>query len=207
MKSIIPYEHDIKFDTKIAEITSISLEHEDKITEDGIMGDFIVSGDYKVHNISVNKEEFKYRLPFSVELPDRVIKESICYDVTDFTYDIKNDDILTVKIELSISYDEIEDDLDIIDVIENDLERDNEEDNIENEMELDANDNQQIVMNNITNNVDTYVNYHVYNIKDNDNIDDIAKTYNSTVDLIKNYNDVDEFNEGVKIIIPEDINE
>ena len=202
MKNIIPYEHDIKFDTKISEITSISLEHEDKITPDGIMGDFIISGDYKTHNISVNKEEFKYRLPFSVELPDRVINDSIKYDITDFTYDIKDDDTLTVKIELSLSYDEIEEidnKEDIIDVIEDTIERDEE-----NEIEVTNHDN---IINNINNNVDTYINYHVYNIKLNDNLDDIAKTYNSSKEIIMEYNNIEELKEGMKIIIPEEINE
>ena len=108
MKTIIPYEHDIKFDTKIAEITSISLEHEDKLTDNEIMGDFIISGDYKVHAISVNREEFKYRLPFSIELADNLIRDSINYDVSDFTYDIKDNNILTVKIEMTLNAEEVE---------------------------------------------------------------------------------------------------
>jgi hypothetical protein len=108
MKTIIPYEKEIKFDTKIAEITSISLEHEDKILDNEIMGDFIVSGDYKVHSISVNKEPFKYRLPFSIELGDNLIHDSITYDINDFTYDIKNNDTLIVKIEVSLEADEVE---------------------------------------------------------------------------------------------------
>ena len=108
MKTIIPYEHDIKFDTKIAEITSISLEREDKLTDTEILGDFIISGDYKVHSISVNKEQFKYRLPFSIELSDNLIRDSINYDVSDFTYDIKDNNILTVKIEMTLNAEEVE---------------------------------------------------------------------------------------------------
>ena len=108
MKTIISYEHDIKFDTKIAEITSISLEREDKLLDNEINGDFIISGDYKVHSISVNKEQFKYRLPFSIELADNIIRDSINYDVSDFTYDIKDNNILTVKIEMTLNAEEVE---------------------------------------------------------------------------------------------------
>ena len=140
MKTIIPYEHDIKFDTKIAEITSISLEREDKLTDTEIVGDFIISGDYKVHSISVNKEQFKYRLPFSIELSDNLIRDSISYDVSDFTYDIKDNNILTVKIEMTLNAEEVEPEP--VEVIEDmpvdSLQRGPEESTTEISPELDA---------------------------------------------------------------------
>ena len=140
MKTIIPYEHDIKFDTKIAEITSISLEREDKLTDTEIVGDFIISGDYKVHSISVNKEQFKYRLPFSIELSDNLIRDSINYDVSDFTYDIKDNNILTVKIEMTLNAEEVEPEP--VEVIEDmpvdSLQRGPEESTTEISPELDA---------------------------------------------------------------------
>ena len=49
MKMSIPYEKEIVFNTKIAEITSISLEYEANVLDDDIEGEFIVSGDYKIH--------------------------------------------------------------------------------------------------------------------------------------------------------------
>ncbi len=140
MKTIIPYEHDIKFDTKIAEITSISLEREDKLTDTEIVGDFIISGDYKVHSISVNKEQFKYRLPFSIELSDNLIRDSINYDVSDFTYDIKDNNILTIKIEMTLNAEEVEPEP--VEVIEDmpvdSLQRGPEESTTEISPELDA---------------------------------------------------------------------
>ena len=74
MKMSIPYEKEIVFNTKIAEITSISLEYEANVLDDDIEGEFIVSGDYKIHELSVNKEPFKYRIPFSVSLTDDIKK-------------------------------------------------------------------------------------------------------------------------------------
>ena len=44
MKKIVPFTKDIKFNTKIYEITSISLEENYNCTEDTIDGEFIVSG-------------------------------------------------------------------------------------------------------------------------------------------------------------------
>ena len=107
MKTIIPYKKEIEFPTKIAEITSISLEQEINLTEEELTGDFIVSGDYKVHSISLNKEPFKYRIPFEVELADNIIRDSIKYEINDFTYDIKDDNKLVVEIELALEGEEV----------------------------------------------------------------------------------------------------
>ena len=46
MNCIIPYTKEIPFNSKIKEITSISLEHEMNINEGEILGNFIVSGEY-----------------------------------------------------------------------------------------------------------------------------------------------------------------
>ena len=60
MKQTIPFVKDISFNSKIAEITSISLEHNLKMeNDDSVVGTFIVSGKYKVNQISINEEEFK----------------------------------------------------------------------------------------------------------------------------------------------------
>lgn len=102
MDKTIPFSNDIIFKTKIAEITSISLEHNVDFSDHEISGNFIISGDYKTHEVSVNKEPFNYNLPFSVELPDNVIKDSINFDISDFTYDIIGDETLRVNIEFNV---------------------------------------------------------------------------------------------------------
>ncbi len=102
MKSIVPYQKEIKFKSKIAEICSISLEHDLNIKENDIEGNFIVSGEYKSHELSVNKEPFNYKLPFSIEITDNIIKESIDFEINDFTYEIISDDTLKVDIEFTV---------------------------------------------------------------------------------------------------------
>ena len=206
MKNIIPYEHDIKFDTKIYEILSISLEHEDKILDDSIVGNFIVNGEYKTHNISINKEEFEYKIPFEIELSDNIIKDSISYDISDFTYDIKGDDTLTLKIELELNYEELDERFDkILDDIEI-----NNENEIKKEINNDevSNDNDtNVIFNNTLNNNNTYVNYHVYNVLEDDDIINIASKFNSSKELIMEYNNLEELNKGMKIIVPEVLDE
>ena len=66
MKNVIPFTKEIIFKSNIAEISSISLEHEYTIEDDKICGNFIVSGDYKSHELSINKDLFKYNKDFSV---------------------------------------------------------------------------------------------------------------------------------------------
>lgn len=216
MKTIIPYEHDIKFKTKIAEITSISLEHEDSIKDTEIMGDFIISGDYKIHSISVNKEPFNYRLPFSVELADNLIRDSITYDVSDFTYDIKEPDILTVKIELTLNAEEVEVEDEHVNIIPKEVkdpvELDRELDNIidtDNTVTTNnSNDlSKDVIMNNVTNSANTYITYNVHVVKDIDTIDTICSNYKISKDTLEEYNNIQDLKTGDKLIIPDSIDE
>lgn len=103
MKSIVPYTKNIEFTSKIAEICSISLEHELNLGASDIEGTFIVSGEYKSHEVSINKEPFNYKLPFTLEITEDIIKESIDFEITDFTYEILKDQILKVNIEFCVT--------------------------------------------------------------------------------------------------------
>ena len=108
MKQIIPFVKDVVFKDKIAMITSISLEHEEKVLDGEISGDFVIYGDYKVHADTTEKELFKYRLPFTAILPDNIDKNSVIVDIKDFTYDLKEEDVVTVSIDFSVEGEEIE---------------------------------------------------------------------------------------------------
>ena len=107
MDFVIPYTKEITFKTKIAEIYSISLEHEMDINDNEILGNFIVSGEYKTHELSVNKEPFEYTLPFSIDIADNINKDTIVFEITDFTYEILKNDTLKIIIELSLKGAEI----------------------------------------------------------------------------------------------------
>ena len=108
MRMIVPYEKEITFNTKIAQISSISLEYEANVLESDLSGDFIVSGEYKIHEVSVNKEPFKYRLPFSISLDDDLIRDSLKYDIYNFTYEVKDEDTLKVNIEFLLEGEVVE---------------------------------------------------------------------------------------------------
>lgn len=103
MKQIISFKKDIPFNTKIGEITSISLEHSLKMVElDHIAGEFVVSGDYKVTDISINREPFSYNLPFDITLDTKYNIDKAKIDVDDFYYEITNSQVLNVNIDVLI---------------------------------------------------------------------------------------------------------
>lgn len=103
MKKIIPFSKNIKFNTKIYEITSISLENTLSIEDNGeISGEFIVSGDYKMNDTSINTEPFIYGLPFNITLDEYYDTDKIKIDIDDFKYEIINEEVLKVDIDVMI---------------------------------------------------------------------------------------------------------
>ncbi len=102
MKNIIPFKKDVIFKTNINEITSISLENTLSIKDDTISGDFIVSGEYKVSDKSTTVEPFELKLPFEIVIDDRYNTEKAIIDIDDFYYEIVNDNVLSVSIDVLI---------------------------------------------------------------------------------------------------------
>ncbi len=107
MKTIVPFTKEINLDSKVAEITSISLEYEMHIEDDDLEGNFIVSGEYRAHEISINTEPFCYRLPFSVEIGSTIDRSSVNFEIVDFNYELQGSDSLKVDIEFSVDAEEL----------------------------------------------------------------------------------------------------
>ncbi|HHT38617.1 MAG TPA: LysM peptidoglycan-binding domain-containing protein [Mollicutes bacterium] len=111
MKQIISFKKDIPFNTKIGEITSISLEHNLKmVDQDLIAGEFLVSGDYKITDASINREPFSFNLPFDIALDTKYNIENAKIDIDDFYYEIEDDQIMKVNVDVLIDGIEILDD-------------------------------------------------------------------------------------------------
>lgn len=103
MKKIIPFKKDIIFKTNISEIASISLDHTLHMeNNNSISGDFTVSGDYKMTESSVNVEPFSYNLPFDITMDERYQVDGASVDINDFYYEIVNENVLSVNIEVAI---------------------------------------------------------------------------------------------------------
>lgn len=107
MNLIIPFTKEVKFNSNIAEILSISLEHEYTVNESELLGNFLISGEYKSHEVSVNRESFEYVLPFSVNLTAPIDENTLDFAIEDFTYDVINNNTLKVDIEYSLKAEEV----------------------------------------------------------------------------------------------------
>ena len=102
MNCKIPFTKDIPFEKKLYEITSISLEHEFKVEDDLLKGNFIISGDFKSHEVSINKEAFSYILPFEITLSENIDPKTIEFMIEDFTYEVLDNNILRVNIDFNV---------------------------------------------------------------------------------------------------------
>ena len=107
MKSVIPFTKELDFNAKVQEITSISLEREFSVEDGSVVGNLFVTGDYKSHEISVNVTPFSFKIPFTIEIPDNLDKDSITIEISDFAYDMVDDSKITVHIELELEGNEI----------------------------------------------------------------------------------------------------
>lgn len=215
MNCIIPFTKDVKFKSNIAEILSVSLEHDYTANETEVLGNFTISGEYKTHEVSVNKEHFEYVLPFSVNMTNKIDTNSVNFEVQDFTYEVIDNDTLRVNIEYSINADEVkgeeplfkqveEPTLDnLLDEIDREVEEPKEEINEERDISEEAKDT---ILNNINDNDDVYVTYHIHEMKETDTVESICLKYNTSDSILGEYNDLSTLTLGDKIIIPE-INE
>ena len=102
MKKIIPFKKDINFKTNISEVTSISLEHHLSFNNNDIIGEFIISGDYKVSDKSLTVEPFEFNIPFEIMLDDIYDTSSACVDIDDFYYEIIDNSILSISIDVCV---------------------------------------------------------------------------------------------------------
>ena len=216
MNCIIPFTKDVKFKSNIAEILSVSLEHDYTANETEVLGNFTISGEYKVHEVSVNKEHFEYVLPFSVNMTNKIDTNSVNFEVQDFTYEVIDNDTLRVNIEYSINADEVKEEetlfkqveeptLDnLLDEIDREVEEEpKEEINEERDISEEAKDT---ILNNINDSDDVYVTYHIHEMKETDTVESICLKYNTSDSMLGEYNDLSTLTLGDKIIIPE-INE
>jgi len=107
MEQIIPFQKDIIFKTKVNEVTSISLEHTLKLEDDmSVAGEFEIQGTYKMSDVSED-DDFHYTLPFDIVLDHRYQPSDVTIDIDDFYYEIIDNEVLRVHIDVYVSGEEI----------------------------------------------------------------------------------------------------
>ena len=249
MNCKIPFTKDINFEKKLYEITSISLEHEIKVEDNTLKGNFIISGDFKSHEVSVNKEPFSYILPFEIALTDNIDETTIEFMIEDFTYEVIKNSILRVNIDFNVigstkeineEQEETTEDLfrkpdieplelntidnpeDIREIIkeetdnridkieEQEKEIINEESNTmieeepkETQTEVISSKTSEDIINNISTTNDEYATYHIHMVTDGESVETICTMYNSNMNILSEYNDLNNLSPGDKLIIPD----
>ena len=229
MKNIIPFKKDVIFKTNLSEITSISLENTLTLKDDTISGDFIISGDYKVSDKSTTVEPFELNIPFEIVLDDRFDTKRATIDIDDFYYEIVNNNVLSVSIDVLVDHlqekplvelEELVDVTPVRTVIDYEEEDEMEkvitknevieERCIEEEEELPKRDDTKVeieekinsIFNNSTFSDEVYVTYNVFILRDGDTLDSIIEKYNITKEELEKYNDLSNLQLGDKLIIP-----
>ncbi len=101
MKKVISFEKELDFPTMIGEITSISLDQDiEFLDSSSAAGKLIVSGGYKLTEASTLIEDFKYDIPVEITLTEKLDLSTTKISISDFNYEIINDDILKCNIDL-----------------------------------------------------------------------------------------------------------
>ena len=201
MDKIIPFKKDIIFKTNLSEITSISLEH--NLNKEGISeisGNFVISGQYKIADTSVDVEDFSYELPFSINLDEKYILDKAEIDIDDFYYEIVNDSVLSVNIDVIVTNLEeriVEKELvEELEPVRKEIMEVNDEMKLEEKVEeprcIEDEDIPNTLFDNISTFGETYKSYKVYIVREGDTLETILEKYNKTKEEIEEYNDLNE---------------
>ncbi len=103
MKKIVSFDKEILFPTMIGEITAISLDHTlSFLSKNDVEGEFIIHGRYKMTEASTIEEDFTYKLPVEIALSETFDLDTAKIDIDDFSYEILDEEILKVKIDVLI---------------------------------------------------------------------------------------------------------
>ncbi len=248
-------DKELTFKNNIYEIISLSIEHSYDVVRSNCKGEFILSGEYRQHEVSINKEDFSFRIPFEAELRSNINMDSIEVDINDFSYEL-NDNILEVHIEYlvrgeqsliefekEVDLDEFlqNNDAEVIDLSEEEIkepeeeiddeildEKDKSEDekiiekfsqelpvlnedrHLEEEPELEerikiTEEDKSTIINSI-NSEESFITYHVHTVIPSDTFESICALYNTNLNELKKYNNVDELILNMKLIIPDEEN-
>lgn len=213
MKKVVPFKKEVVFDTNIDEINSISLEYEISKKESNLIsGKFIVSGDYKMTSTGSNLDAFNYELPFNINIDKKYDIDGAEIDINDFYYEVVDNKILSINIEL------------VLDKIEEMFVNDayNKEETMDRCIEPEGNasenmDKQEAFLEEVNENVagdkikslfdnldadENYSTYKIHIVRENDTIESIMVDYEITKESLGEYNNLSDIKIGDKLIIP-----
>lgn len=214
MKKTIAFEKQLAFKTNLNEITSIALENTLKCEENTVEGDLIINGTYKITETSINVENFEFTIPMNIEIDNKYITKEIQIDISNFYYEVLNNNTLKVNIEILL--DNLIEKLEENKIPKEELpiqeERCIEEPDIPEEIEpIEVpktikeevkTETKEIDIFKTIEDQEEYATYHVYIIRKEDTLETIMNKYNITKEKLSEYNNINEIKLGDKIIIP-----
>lgn len=211
MKKIYSLKKEVVFKTNIYDILSIALDKKFSIDGYAIKGQFIINGEYLIRENE--SDDFNIDIPYLNYIEDTYDISKIKIDVDDFYYEIKDSNKLVINIDIVVDgLEEVEriceyeeEELDIVDKLELELEE---------EMPVKEIPTKEIPTKEIETNVvyqkentdmeikKNFTTYRVYIVRDGDTIQDIVERYSVSIELLKEYNVINDIKVGDKIIIP-----
>ena len=210
MKKKVTFEKSIEFPTMIGEVSEISLDHKLKfVDESSVEGHLLLTGKYKMTEASRLEEDFNYEIPCEIALTEKLDLNTTNVEISDFYYEIENENILVCHIELLVEGLELLDEEEVV------LERECDGDKVEEkeiEIPVIEEEKEEIVeepvetinslFSNLDDENDKYGTFVVYIVRQNETINSIIEKYHTTIDELEKYNDLKEINIGTKLIIP-----
>lgn len=199
MKKLVPFKKEVEFNTEVAEITSISLEHTlQKVEENFVSGDLVLTGEYKIVDVSVNTEKFSFNLPFDIDIDKHYDTSELVIDIDDFYYELKDS---KMNVNITILLDRLEEKIiekKEVEVLNREVVEVEENPKVELE---DSRDNVSDIFSNLDSD-QAYRTYKVYIVRENDTIEQILEQFKVTKEELENYNDLSSITVGLKLIIP-----
>ena len=215
MKKKVTFEKSIEFPTMIGEICEISLDQELKFTnESNVEGDLLLTGKYKMTEASRLEEDFSYKIPTEIALTEKVDLNTTNIEISDFYYEIENENILICHIELTIEGLELLEEDNIVlerecdgdDMVTKEIEipvLETKEEIIEDDKkEIDSTEPINSLFSNLDDEKDRYGAFIVYMVRNDETVNSIIEKYHTTIEELEKYNDLKEINLGTKLIIP-----
>ena len=238
MKKTVSFSKDLEFPMKIGEITQITLEDDLKfINQNSIEGKFLIAGKYKMTEASRLEEEFSFNLPVEISIEENCDLNTCKVSITDFNYEVVDEDILRANIDVLIEGVEIIDEEEINRECDGEEKEDEEKeiptknekddnvdfevkeknidyidmpkeiDNEEKNEEIEIDSDTNSLFSNLNDDEDSFSTYSIYIMREGDTLEKVMEKYSVSKEKIEEYNDLSTITLNSKIVIPSVKNE
>ena len=177
-----------------------------------------VPDNIKKEDLTLEITDFAYDIQNDKEITVNVELE-LCYSLEEKEEEeetpplVNSDEMIAMMEERNESSDEIKDEVKE-ELVEREIKKEPEKEalletekveqsEVEEKKTENRNESEDLIMN-TTLNDDEYTTYHIHIVKEGETVETICSLYNTNLNFIKNYNDVESLTLGSKIIIPTD---